>query len=69
MSNTTRSSTLVTAAHPEKLRRVAIDPISQSLKGQNAGKPQGQTTVSLFHLHQRTGKPWSVPFCFDHPLS
>lgn len=34
MSNTTRSSNLETAAHPEKLHRVAIDPISQLLKGQ-----------------------------------
>lgn len=37
MSNTTRPSNLETAVHPEKLHRVAIDPISQLLKGQGLG--------------------------------
>lgn len=51
MSNTTRSSNLETAAHPETLRRVAIDPISQLLKGQGLG-----SQLNLVHPCKRKTK-------------
>jgi hypothetical protein len=39
MNQTALSNNLKTAAHPETLRRVAIEPISQLLKGQGSVPP------------------------------
>jgi hypothetical protein len=58
MNQTALSNNLKTAAHPETLRRVAIEPISQLLKGQGSVPPFNLAAEIISTLAPLT-------FCFD----